>query len=112
MLYEDVDGLPGDLLLDAGTVAVDTTGEKFITIAESLPRGRIHGAFVSSGTPTIRTINVTNGSRNAYGAATLGATAAAGAPARANGSTAAPDPFGGSLVYTSNTTVIVALRAA
>lgn len=38
-IYSNANGLPGTLLLDAGTVATDTTGEREITIAHTLTAG-------------------------------------------------------------------------
>jgi hypothetical protein len=114
MLYADNNGLPGALLHDAGTIAVDTTGEKSITVAYTLPEGRVHAALVSDGTPTVRILNMTAAALAAYGFPTLGAAAAGGAQARLNTDTTAPDPFSasGAASYTTATTVLVAVRAA
>jgi hypothetical protein len=38
-IYSVSDGLPKDLVLDAGAAAADTTGQKDITISVTLPRG-------------------------------------------------------------------------
>ncbi len=45
---------PGSLLLDAGTVATDTTGVKLITINQALTKGLYFLAHVSDGTPSIK----------------------------------------------------------
>lgn len=45
-------GLPGALVLDGGTVAVDALGAKEVTISQTLATGRYWLAFVSDGTPT------------------------------------------------------------
>lgn len=56
-IYADgTDGLPGTLLLDAGTVDTTTTGFKEITISQALTAGRWWLAAVSQGAaPTVRT---------------------------------------------------------
>lgn len=40
-LYEDNDGIPGTLIVDAGTVTTASTGTKTITISEALPAGPV-----------------------------------------------------------------------
>ncbi len=45
---------PGSLLLDAGTVDVDSIGVKAITINQALAKGIYWLAVVSDGTPTLR----------------------------------------------------------
>jgi hypothetical protein len=111
MLYlPDSNGLPGALLLDAGTVPVDTIGDKEITIDQTLPAGLIYGAVVSDGGPTLQVVTG-SGLIAPYGAAT--ATANPGGTAwRVNGGTTAPDPFGGSLGFVTNVVARIALRAA
>lgn len=53
-IYGDGTNLyPGSLVLDAGEVAVDSTGIKAITIDQPLDKGRYWLALVSDGTPTI-----------------------------------------------------------
>ncbi len=47
---------PGALLLDAGTVAVDSTGVKAITINQALSKGIYHLAIISDGAPSARGI--------------------------------------------------------
>ena len=42
---------PGALVLDAGEVAVDSTGVKAIVINQSLTKGLYYMAFISDGTP-------------------------------------------------------------
>ena len=44
---------PTSLILDAGEVAVDTTGQKIITVDLSLPPGLYLSCFVSDGTPIL-----------------------------------------------------------
>ena len=44
---------PGTLLLDAGTVDVDSIGVKAITINQSLPKGIYWAALITDGTPKI-----------------------------------------------------------
>ncbi|MFH1002850.1 MAG: hypothetical protein V1780_01745 [Chloroflexota bacterium] len=53
-IYGDGTNLyPGSLVLDAGEVAVDSTGVKAITIDQLLDKGRYWLALVSDGTPTV-----------------------------------------------------------
>ncbi len=60
-LYNDNGSLyPGSPYDDAGTVDVDTTGVKEITIAYSLPRGLYWLVFISDGTPSIYAIGTTS----------------------------------------------------
>lgn len=47
-------GTPGALLVDGGTVAVDSTGIKAVTVSTALTRGWKFIAVVTDGTPTIR----------------------------------------------------------
>ena len=49
-----VDWVPGTLILDAGTVAVDGNGNKTIAISQALTPGRYYLALNSDSTPTIR----------------------------------------------------------
>ena len=54
-IYNDGTNLyPGTLLLDAGTVAVDSTGVKAITISQALTKGLYWVVVVSNGAPEIR----------------------------------------------------------
>lgn len=48
---------PGDLILDAGTVAADSTGTKEIVISEELTPGFYFLAFSSDGAPSLNGIN-------------------------------------------------------
>lgn len=48
---------PSDLLLDAGTVAVDTTGQKEITISETLTTGWYFLVYQSDGAPTLASLD-------------------------------------------------------
>jgi len=50
----NVNWQPTTLVLDAGTVAVDTTGLKAITISQTLPAGRYLLCLVSNGAPAVR----------------------------------------------------------
>lgn len=56
---------PGALLLDAGTVATDTTGAKEATVSYTLAAGLFYAAVWCSGTPTLTTI--ASGNRPAVG---------------------------------------------
>ncbi|MEE8194445.1 MAG: hypothetical protein V3T73_02960 [Dehalococcoidales bacterium] len=44
---------PGTLLLDAGEVAVDSTGIKAVTVSQALTKGIYFMAMVADGTPTV-----------------------------------------------------------
>jgi len=50
---DDLDGYPKSLVLDAGVVNVDTSGEKHITINQHLEAGLYFLAFISDGAPTL-----------------------------------------------------------
>jgi len=54
-IYRDdnLDAYPESLVLDAGVVGGDTTGEKTITIDQHLPAGIYFLAFVADGTPKL-----------------------------------------------------------
>lgn len=106
--YATADALPGDLLLDAGTVAVDTTGAKEITIALTLPQGLLFTAVVSDGAPTITTFA---NPAFSYGGASLSGTNARLSPNRAFTFAAAPDPFGTVTGFMADNYVRVSLRA-
>lgn len=54
-------GNPDTLVLDAGTVAVDSTGVKEIVISQSLTKGLYYAAWISDGTPTVTTLNTVGG---------------------------------------------------
>lgn len=57
-----VQGEPNALILDAGTVAVDTTGAKEITISQELLGYRLYWlAFVTDGVPVGRSYDTTSG---------------------------------------------------
>ncbi len=50
-IYNMADGVPTTLLLDAGTVAVDSSGEKEVTISQSLSAGNYALVNLSDGAP-------------------------------------------------------------
>lgn len=52
----DTDWQPTSLVVDAGTVAVDSTGVKTASISQSLSPGRYLLAFNSDGAPTVRIV--------------------------------------------------------
>ena len=51
---------PGALLNDFGTVAVDSTGDKLITISLTLERGFYYASYVSDGAPQLVGFDVAN----------------------------------------------------
>lgn len=64
-LYEpDADGMPGDLILDAGTVLGTAVGKPFIAINQAVPLGLIYAAAAVQGgavtRPTVRTLTGIN----------------------------------------------------
>jgi hypothetical protein len=72
-----LDWQPTDLVVDAGTVAVDSTGVKTAAVDTTLLPGRYLLAVNSDGTPTLRTAR--GGSRYTGAIATLGASLVLGA---------------------------------
>jgi hypothetical protein len=64
-IYDDVDGVPTNLILDAGTVATQTTGVKSIAISQALSAGIVWCCAVPQGTPgtnpTLRIISISEG---------------------------------------------------
>lgn len=56
-LYESVGGFPTALSLDAGTVPVDSTGEKIVVISHALEAGPYWLAFVCDHIPTLGSPN-------------------------------------------------------
>jgi len=51
-IYEDNGGVPGDLVLDAGTVSIASTGHKLITINQTL-QGKYWLAYVADDTASL-----------------------------------------------------------
>lgn len=82
---------PGSLLLDAGTVAVDATGVKSITINQSLTKGLYFTALVSDGIPTIAGLWARWSPLGVYSVAFNGGQQVQWLKAQAYG--ALPDPF-------------------
>lgn len=64
-IYDDVDGVPTNLILDAGTVDTTTTGVKTISISQALSAGVVWCCAVPQGTPgtdpTLRIISISGG---------------------------------------------------
>jgi len=60
-IYNDSSALPGTVLLDAGTIDASTTGDKTITITQTLTRGRWWIVGVAQGgAPTLNTVTGVN----------------------------------------------------
>jgi hypothetical protein len=51
-IYGDNNGVPGDLILDAGTVDTTTTGVKQLAISQAVPAGSIYCCAVTQGAPS------------------------------------------------------------
>ena len=110
MLYANLaNGRPGALLVDGGTVAVDSTGDKEVTIALAVPAGIIRAAFISTGAPQLQGLATTY--RGINGTATPTPTAPRGTGTNAVGGSAAPNPFPTTLAY-SVSFLRVAVRVA
>lgn len=54
--HRDKDWVPGDLIVDGGTVAVDGTGVKTASISVILGPGRYYLCWNTDGTPTVRSV--------------------------------------------------------
>lgn len=85
-------GDPGALVLDAGTVAGDSTGAKEITIDETLPAGYYLLALKAEGGAPA-TIQINTPSTSVLGTQTVGGMASIGWDKASVGSGALPDPF-------------------
>jgi len=108
-IYDDSSGLPGALKLDAGAVSVGATGEAFITISQTLPPAWYWLALASeSGVAQID-------SSLAPAAVQFGLTAVGDAPPthlfKTHTFGALPNPFGGSLTYSTTRSPRLLLRA-
>mgnify|MGYP001577637732 FL=1 len=102
--------LPGALVTDYGTVAVDSTGTKTITITPTLTRGLHYLALVSDGTPTLY---CGEGGVSPLGLATAlsGDSAHGGYAAFTYGVLSGADPFP-TMTLAYNTIPVIALRVA
>ncbi len=113
-IYNDNTGVPGSLVLDAGTVATTSTGAKEITISQSLsgPAWYWVACVTNSGTPLYSGctpasnlswlgVTTTTGTNNVYAAWTVAFTYAA-----------LPDPFtgGGALSNVSTAALKIMLK--
>lgn len=59
LIYSDLNGLPNNLLLNAGVVDSSTTGVKELTITQFVSSGVYWLVCVSNGAPTVRAFNAT-----------------------------------------------------
>lgn len=59
-LYEDDNGQPGRLMVDGGTVAVDSTGQKVLAVSKVLGRAWYWLVLVSSGAPLLTGYSVSS----------------------------------------------------
>jgi hypothetical protein len=59
-IYADLSGVPDTLLLDAGTVSLTGTGNKAITISQSMPMNWYWLALVANGAAAVRALSQTN----------------------------------------------------
>lgn len=110
-IYEDDGGVPGDLVVDGGTVAADSTGDKTTSISEALSPGLYWLAVVPQGAtsspPTVRA-GVTLGAPHVYNSFTQ---LRAAMHYRTSSSVAAalPDPAG-TLTYQNSAVPVVSLQ--
>jgi hypothetical protein len=92
-IYEaQSDGTPGALVLDAGTVLVDATGDREISITQELSAGFYFLTFVSDGTPVIRAAILGETGAGWLGSASVSSSSATIFRAHTFG--ALPDPYG------------------
>ena len=59
-IYSDLSGVPDTLILDAGTVSLTGTGNKAISISQSLPMNWYWLALVANGAAAVRALSQTN----------------------------------------------------
>jgi len=106
-IYSIFGGIPQDLVLDAGEVAADTTGQKDITIDIVLPRGRYALAYNKNETAIAlrRGVNTVN-----VGQTSLAITQPQDCWQRTIAYGALPSTWG-SLLYNSLGAAVIALRA-
>lgn len=108
---DDGNGLPGALVVDAGTITSDSTGAKELTISQSLAAGWYHlAALVNTATATFRVIT---GNNYPVGAGSLASATASGGQAghyTAGVTGALPASF--TLTDRYGAPVLVTLRAA
>ncbi len=117
-LYLDTgDAFPGALLLDAGTVATDTAGDKEIIISQAVPAGVLWLAGVPQGAPATLAIVRRLSTINGMGSPIVGNSGAGLGFSNANGyltsgqAGALPDPFpvgAGGATLTANVKVRIA----
>jgi len=94
-IYNMAGGVPTSLVLDAGTIDVSTTGEKEITISQTLDAGFYCLALVGNATPTL--IKIENTADADFGSFIMGGASGSGfidgfSVSHTYG--ALPDPFG------------------
>lgn len=111
-IYDDDDGLPNNLILDAGTVLLDSVGDRAITISQALNPGRYHLALVADDdTGYLRSIKFQQLLAH-YGTADLDATSDTKVMAYvAHTFGALPDPFG-TPSFDNNGPFLMGLRVA
>jgi len=99
-IYSDGTNIqPGALLLDAGTVDVDSIGIKEITISQVLTKGRWWLGIVSDGTPTVAGVLREYGATTGMGIASSNFRRKNGSVYVAHSYAALPDPFGSATLY-------------
>ncbi len=106
-VYEIVNGIPTNLVFDAGAIAVSTTGLKEITISQLLLPGTYGMAIVSSGTPTISADVNSKAAIGCIGSVAIGTGDQVVTRAFTYG--ALPSPFG-SVTFTTGLTPLITLR--
>lgn len=108
--YDSGSVSPGNLMLDAGVVAVDSTGVQEIAISINLSYALIWLSIISSGTPIVRGVNPAN-VFNFLGRDTVDTQLPWSFMRRALAYGSLPDPFGAVSMTTGNMPA-VSLRKA
>lgn len=100
-IYRDTDGVPGALLLDAGTTSAHSTGQRSVVIDFDAAPGKLWLAAVSDGTPQVGAVqlpgavgddfqSVTNSAKSCYIATLANIAAPSPAPAVSTGPLTVP----------------------
>ena len=103
-IYDSVDGVPTNLILDAGTIAADSVAEQEITISQQLTPGVYFLVHFSNGTPQVRVSQLS--AKMAYFGSTAHNLAPTSGYTRSLTYTTLPSTFGTATDSTSTTAII------